>query len=199
MKKIYGLISLAVLATLVSVGCAKPEPIYFASTFNEGQAERLMRPGRNKIILNSFVVQPGGDVITCAGSTAELVPATETAAEYVKMIFGSELGGEADIWDAQGISNRIANGTQGFMSLRAQQKCNADGSAVFENVGDGDFYLFSGAAWSPWDNAIEGFVFAQKVSVRGGETKKVVLSGRARRLDSGPDRHHSNPRGLGAF
>ena len=114
------------------------------------------------------------------------------------MTVGSEEGRQADIWDANGIVKRVANATQGFANLRAFSTCNADDTAVFENVADGDFYIVTAVAWSPWEDAVEGFFFAQKVSVKGGETKKVVLSGRAKRLNSRPG-HRYEDRDKGGY
>lgn len=187
MRKINVFFIMAFFSALTCAGCADTTPIYYSTTFNKAQAERLMRPGRNKIIINSFTTHSDGDITTCADVTSDLIPATEMAAEFMKINFGSEAGGQAVAMDAYRVTERIANPNPDFGRFWARAKCNSDGFAVFEGVADGSFYVTAGAG---------GYSYAQKVTVKGGETKKVVLSGSARSHSKGfnYERWHKNER-----
>ena len=166
MKIIYGLL-LAV--TLVFVGCAVDRtPIYYTSTFNKAQAERLLGPGKNTIIANDYVIHKNEDgsqdIQTCAGGTILLMPATERATEYINILFGSRS------WISNSrtgyIHDRIANEDPDFMRLIRGSRCDSEGYAVFNNVADGEFYVLS---------QLSSNYSVQKVSVKGGQTVKVVL------------------------
>lgn len=170
MKKIYSLLTLAVLSTLVCAGCVEKTPIYYGTAFNKAQAERQMRPGRNTVIVNCFTKAYMDDSIsTCAGVPTLLMPATERAAEFTQIIFGSAAGGKRKNSKLRQTTKRMVDDPD-FDTLYMSQKCDSDGFSVFKKVSDGEFYVFSGAG---------GYSYAEKISVRGGETKKVVLSGTA--------------------
>ena len=180
MTKIYCFL---VLGLLVCAGCVETKaPIYYSSTFSLAQAERMMRPGRNTIIVNCFTRNPNDDSIsTCAGVVAEIIPATERAAEFSKVIFGSATGGKRTVDEVRETLKRIANADANFGNLRADATCDSNGFAVFNKVADGEFYVLAGAG---------GMSYAGKISVSGGETKQIVLSGSSPTYDKGFNYDH---------
>ena len=166
MKKIYGLLA---LVSLVCIGCAVDRtPIYYTSTFNKAQAERLLGPGKNRIIANDYIIHKHEDgsreIQTCAGGTIMLMPATERAAEYINILFGSRS------WISNSrtgyIHDRIANEDPDFRLFIRGARCDSDGYAVFDNVADGEFYVLS---------QLSNNYSVQKVGVKDGQTVKVVL------------------------
>ena len=177
MKKLYCFL---VLGLLVCAGCVDRTPIHFTTAFDRGQAERQMRSGRNTVIANIFTRDPhNGTLKTCAGYETMLIPATERSAEYIEILFGSATGGQLTNSRLGSINRRIVSDPN--FNVYVSQRCDSDGLAVFNNVGDGEFYILGGAG---------GCMYAGKVYVRGGETKKVVLSGTGLEYRKGFDYEH---------
>ncbi|MDR2947538.1 MAG: hypothetical protein LBV79_12450 [Candidatus Adiutrix sp.] len=179
MKKMCALCVLAIVSALACIGCVETTPIRYTTPLDKTQMERMLRSGRNTIIVNAFTKDPNdGSIATCAGRSVELIPATERAAEYTKIIFGSVEGGK----QAGGDFNRTVGRIVADPDFQARfETCDSDGFATIKNVADGEFYVFVGAG---------GYVYGGKVNVRGGESETVILSGTAQEYSRGFNYEH---------
>lgn len=164
----YGLVLVATL------GCAAPggQPTTFnvQAPFDAGEANRMTSDGGNVIKGNAFMRQRGGGVVTCAGQTVHLVPATAYAKERFTALFGSS---------EKGINNRrdfkFAPDPPEYYALARKTTCDAQGNFVFDRVADGDFFLTVLVAWEAGRLAQGGHLM-QRITVRGGQTQSIVIS-----------------------
>jgi hypothetical protein len=135
-------------------------------------AQQLLKPGKNTIIVNSFMRQRGGGVVTCAGFTVNLIPATQLARDRMTAIYGSPTGGIARFPIILPISKDIDN----YERLSIDKQCNSDGKVVFENVADGQFYITSLIKWQIEQFSVEGGAISKLIQVSGGQTLEVILT-----------------------
>lgn len=150
----------------VLAGCAAPAA-KISTPFNEAQAAALMRPGNNTIKGSALLRQNGGGVVTCAGETVDLVPATEYAKQRFDHRFGKRTFAST--------LKALENGPPAYDRLSRQTRCNAIGAFTFDRVADGDFYLVTSVDWSSGGRRYGGYL-ANLVRVRGGQVKDIVLT-----------------------
>lgn len=172
--------SVAVLAFLIA-GCALPpaQPkIRLLTTFDKVQAEKLLMDGPNTIKGSSLMRQVNGGVVTCAGESVQLLPATTYAAERVRHIYGSDTAGIRLASVAQSNPEPFETTDPDFESRFKNTTCDAQGYFKFERVADGEFFVLSGIVWkaNPRSVIFEGGFMMRRIKVQGGETKELVLT-----------------------
>ncbi len=163
------------LLPLALAACASaPPPIVVpGGPFDSAQVAFLAQPGTNKIEGQAFMRQNGGGVVTCAASDVNLVPRTRYAERRMVAVYGSTAGGSLPIGAALRADDSAVDPAYKAAVLTA--KCDAAGEFLFERVPDGDYFLAATVAWQVLNGA-EGAVLMEPVSVRGGETARVLLS-----------------------
>jgi hypothetical protein len=177
MKKTMSILVLICLSNFLLTGCVANtvKEIPLVNKFDANQATKLLKPGRNTIEVNGFLRQAGGGVVTCAGAKTSLTPATAMARERIGHLYGSDQGGFNS-----STKYRFTNTDPAYDSLQKTAICNSEGKVVFKNVADGDFYVVTMVVWTVPVNAYyssaEGGALSQLVSVRGGETKSIILT-----------------------
>lgn len=155
------------LSAAVLVGCvAPPAPLRVDVPFNEAEARALLLPGSNTIKGSALLRQRGGGVVTCAGSTVTLVPATNYAKRRMWVLY-------EDREISRG--GNIENTPLSFYGATRQTLCNAQGFFSFENVADGEFFVTTRVTWMA-GNSPQGGGLYRRVSVQGGQTTEVVLT-----------------------
>lgn len=176
MKKLL----LCALSSLVLVGCAA-KTVTLKSTFNEAQAKQLLSNGNNQITGSAFVRQNGGNVVTCAGQTVNLIPSTDFTKERMGYIYNSTEKGFVpfNMFNELPVP-KFANEPSNYKSYSRQTVCDAQGNFNFDKLANGDFYIVSIVRWDIGNasmdfGARQGGALMQKVSVSNGETKKVLL------------------------
>ncbi|MDG2939377.1 hypothetical protein P7M32_01200 [Bisgaard Taxon 10/6] len=178
MKKIL----LCSLASLFLVGCAANNTVILKNSFNEAEAQKLLTKGTNTITGSSFMRQKGGTVVTCAGQSVSLVPATSYAAERMTYIYRSDIKGAIPFNMFNELpSPKFVNEPANFKNYSIKTVCDAQGNFTFENVADGDFYVVSIIYWDIGNvsmdfGARQGGSLMQKVTVKNSETKKIILT-----------------------
>lgn len=129
--------------------------------------------GPNTIKANALLRTRGGEVRTCAGLPAKLVPFSGGSQDFVVREFGSDQGGlkSSAKWSASNLDPYIRDTI-----------CNAQGDFSFENLPDGKYYVVAVVTWEAPSGGQysymqqQGGTLARLVEVSGGETKSVVVT-----------------------
>jgi hypothetical protein len=132
-----------------------------------------MEPGGNIVKGNGFMRQQGGGVVTCAGSTVTLVPATAYADERAAALYGIVNERRAS---TSNVMLRFEPDYPAYKTLVKQTMCDAQGNFTFERVADGTFYVTTFVNWKVGASQ-QGAALAIRVVVAGGQTTSVVISG----------------------
>ena len=170
-------IAAAVLATGGLLGCVAPPqyvppPVWLIkSDFNAEQAAAAMRPGPNTIRGSAFMRQGGGGVVTCAGRTVSLIPATRYADDRFAGIYTFN----ADRAAARFRSIRFDPYESGYDKFMVETRCDAQGSFKFEQVADGTFYVETSVSWVVAREE-QGGRLVHRVTVNGGVVRDLILS-----------------------
>lgn len=175
------MIRLCVLALAVAVSaCAQPPaaspvaqvPIMLGTQFDAAQARAMLTDGVNMIKGNAFMRQRGGGVVTCAGSTVYLIPATEYAKRRFQILYGTP--GDS------GSNSRRADvkfdpDPPEYQTLVKTTRCDAQGNFTFDRVADGEFFVQTQVAWQV-AGRLQGGNLMHRVRVTGGQAANLVLS-----------------------
>ena len=177
-------LSAAIVAMIGLAGCV-PTAIQLQSTFDEAHARQLLKPGAGTIAGSSLIRQRGGGVVTCAGSTVRLIPATQYAQEIMVAKFGSVARGYTQANDIFGTASiSFDNLAPQYDLLVRETACDAQGYFKFRDVSAGQFYVTTEVSWevpstSPYSfssTSTQGGELMQLVEINDGETKDIVLS-----------------------
>ena len=164
-----------VLAAFALSSCAM-KPIQLTQTFDEAEAQKYMKDGKNTIEASAVWREKNGHLQTCAGYWVYLYPATEYAKERLTHQFGEGKRGFRTLRQGKQI---FAPDEAQFHKLSKKTVCDVDGKFTFENVADGDYYIVTNIIWGDPeypDEQTEGGALMHKVSVKGGQKIKRVLS-----------------------
>lgn len=170
-------ISAAVLA--MAAGCAAPTqtatsfpPIELAVQFDAAQARALMADGVNMIKGNAFMRQRGGGVVTCAGATVYLIPATEYAKRRFTVLYGTS--GDSGT-NSHRRDIKFSPDPAEYYSLSKSTRCDAQGNFTFDRIADGEFYVQTMVAWEV-AGRLNGGNLMHRVRVTNGSISNIVLS-----------------------
>lgn len=165
---------LGILMSATLAGCVAPPqvrpPHHITSSFDEGMARKLIEDGVNTIKGNSFMRQRGGGVVTCAGLSVNLVPATNYAKERISVLYGSSEGGVSRH------NYTFEPDPPAYRELVKKTTCDSQGNFQFDKVADGEFYVNTTVAWQA-GNKLQGGNMIKLVIVRNGQTVSIVISG----------------------
>lgn len=173
---------LPILCAVLITGCvAAPPPQTVTVPFDPAEVAWHKVPGKNTVEGSAVLRTRGGLIRTCAGDYAELIPYSRYASERIRAIYQNE---ERGFWDMS-IEGQIVSGRPGvrvaddqytpaYKANTLRANCDAQGAFVFNNVPDGTYFLLTRVLWEV--QGPQGGALMQKVEVRGGETKKIVLT-----------------------
>lgn len=130
-----------------------------------------MADGPNIIRGSAFLRQQGGGVVTCAGRTVSLVPASTFAKRVYLATYGS-IEGQAR---QSGRDVRIEPPSEDFGKLIKKTLCDAQGAFTFDRVADGDYFVETTVTWVV-GGITNGGPVMRRVSVAGGAALAVVIS-----------------------
>lgn len=164
---------LAVCALALS-GClaTAPQVVPVDVSFDQDEASRLIQPGKNTIKGSALLRQAGGGVVTCAGGSVWLFPATEYADRRMAAIYGTVNGG----FNPVSRQIRFVPDIQSYTWLTKETRCDAQGAFVFDEVADGRFYVMTRIVWQVGAYVQTGGFLMQQIEVAGGQAKSLVLS-----------------------
>ncbi len=173
-----GIIALA--GTIALTGCVTPppppEPYQITSSFNAEKAAQMLRPGTGTIKGSGLLRQAGGGVVTCAGNNILLVPVTKYSTERIRAIYGNSIKGYSPATFTRILSSVVPN----YRRLSKIVQCDAQGFFKFDGLSDAEFYVITSITWEIFVtdkySRIEGGWLMQRVSVKPGEVKEIVLT-----------------------
>lgn len=166
----FKLLAMLALAGVVLVGCAIAKPVNLTSSFNAQEARELTRPGVNIVSGSALIRQNGGGVVTCAGLEILLIPKTAYATERMRAIYGNTDRGYNPVYRQIKFTPEVPE----YLSTHRATVCDAQGHFSFDDVADGSFFVVSQIVWNV--GAPQGGAVMQAITVRGGESKQLVLS-----------------------
>ena len=70
----------------------------------------------------------------------------------------------------------FTNDNPAFYQATKESTCDAQGFFKFDSIADGDFFVVTTVRWSPGGYTYEGGTLMRRVSLKGGETKEIVLA-----------------------
>ncbi|MBZ9649997.1 hypothetical protein K9B33_20900 [Sphingobium sp. 3R8] len=168
----------ALAVALMATGAVAKKPAMEPDSqvaFDPAEASWASIPGANKIAGNALLRTVGGDVRTCAGFTANLIPVTRYGADRVRIIYGTELGG----FHPSRTDRSVAPARPEYSAIAKSVTCDAQGDFEFNDLADGEYYVQSQVTWgvpTRYFTRVEGGLLIQRVRVEGGETKRIVLT-----------------------
>ncbi|MDA8002797.1 MAG: hypothetical protein MPL62_16060 [Alphaproteobacteria bacterium] len=188
------LIAVTATALAVLAGCApppspppqiaQPEPeievITLQNEFNADEARALLAKGNNTIKGSALIRQQGGGVVTCAGQEVDLLPNTAYARERISHIYGNVTKGVSWFQEQALEYWEFDHTAPEYRDLQKITVCDAQGYFKFTNVADGSFFVITDISWSTsgstnWSEWEGGFLM-QRVDIRNGETREIVLA-----------------------
>jgi hypothetical protein len=161
-------ILLGACANQATVGKAVEKTI--SAAWDPSHASQLMQPGNNTLKGNAFMRQVGGGVVTCAGQTVSLVPATPYASERFAFLYPEKEGGLGN-----NVNAKFSPDYPEYQAMRYTTKCDAQGNFAFESVADGEFFAQVSISWKA-GVALQGGNLMQRVRLAGGKTQSIVVA-----------------------
>lgn len=165
------------LATLALAGCATtpPEP---SPQFDPSDVAWSKKPGPNAIAGVPRLAADSGRLRTCASLPVRLAPDSEYTRERVEMLYGDSDAAFVDAERAQRARAQPgANVTSAYEKSLKAAVCDPKGRFIFRNLPDGTYYVMAPVVWrNKLGEVSEGGFFMQRVTVRGGETKRIALA-----------------------
>jgi len=169
---------MSILLFFVSCVPTSVKKVTLVNDFNKEDAQYVLSEGDNTITGQSFLKTRGGEVKTCSGSRVSLVPVNDYSTERMRHIYGSNFSGYTSYYNAKKIE--FSNNNPGYFRLKRDTVCDAQGNFEFKNVPDGSYYITTSVVWevpNQYSTSFEGGALMKKVTVSGGEEKKVYVLG----------------------
>lgn len=166
----------AATAAALLVGCATgPKAVDLAVPFDAAAAAPLLKPGNNTVEGSALVRFVNGDILTCAGNFVSLVPVTPYSRAWARELTGKESGG----FRAFSEGEQKFNDQDAFYKAQIDSTCAVDGKFAFDNVADGEFYVYTVAKQqiaTGVGGMLRGGLLAKLIKTEGGKTTRVVLA-----------------------
>ena len=134
--------------------------------------------GRNTIAGVAALGVDSGKTRTCASLPVRLAPDSDYTRQRISNLYGDENRGFVNARHAQQLRAKAATDTRYERSLKASV-CDRQGHFAFRNLPDGTYYVLAPVVWkNKLGEVAEGGFFMQRVTVTGGETKRITLAAR---------------------
>jgi len=163
---------LAALTGLSVTACAPTIMQVSMTPADQAMASSMLEPGTASIRGSALLRQRGGGVVTCAGNEVYLLPATESASQELRRIFGSD----------QGYVRRGGDASFGGGKLVAPPEpnrrtlCNAQGFFMFDRVRPGKWYIMTAVVWTAGDDYQGGTLLVTAEAQEGREIEVVLTN-----------------------
>ncbi|MGJ3523581.1 hypothetical protein ACR4XJ_11170 [Nitratidesulfovibrio sp. D1] len=153
----------------------RPRIVTLATPYDSKEARRKLAPGKNTIRGTATARTPGGEVATCAGKPVTLVPVTAYSSERMFALYGSDDRGALRLGQGAAPPPVITNDDPQYLADHPQTVCTDSGTFVFKDIADGQFFIVTGFTWQTADKKPQGVGLMQRVSVSGGQTRKLDM------------------------
>lgn len=166
------------LGLLLLEACGGPQLVRISPPFNPAAARKMLEPGTNQIAGTALMWLSSGGVISCAGDSATLYPATPYAREWARLTYETV---EPTNARPQGFHYRSKEDgpsnvavDPSFLETGRTVACDGDGHFIFDRVADGEFYLVAHIVWQHhiWDEY--GFFYGKQYHSREGTVMKKI-------------------------
>ncbi|MCL1985234.1 MAG: hypothetical protein FWG59_02150 [Betaproteobacteria bacterium] len=170
-------IFLSMSIVVVLAGCvAQHYKIPVTAPFNAEEAKIALQPGNNTVkgsaILGPLLRRSAGKAVTCAGKPIYIAPVTTYSKARMVALYDNDNAGYNPALNGRQLDESV----NFWVESARETTCDAQGHFKFEKLKDGEYYVSSQIIWLD-ETLPEGGVLMKKVSVTGGETKEIVLSG----------------------
>jgi hypothetical protein len=147
--------------------------------FVAADAEYVRNNGNNTLDITAYLKLLDGEIIRCnRGYSIELWPVTDFSRSLVADLIGSENGG--DFYYRNSYQRPHVGSSADYKHFREYVKkidCNKDSHAIFTEISDGEYYVFTDIYWY-WatgygrfsEVTYYGAVMFDRVKVSGGQT-----------------------------
>lgn len=157
-----------------------PEPqrqrtVTLSTPYDSKETRRKLAPGKNTIRGSASATTPDGKTATCAGKPVTLVPVTAYSRERMLAIYGKEDKGTLKLGQGAAPPPTITNDDPRYLADHPQTVCTDSGTFVFKGIADGQFYIVTGFTWQTGEGKPQGVGLMQRVSVSGGQTRKMEM------------------------
>ena len=166
--RISGYLALSLMLIFL-VSCVQPKVVKPTVPFDTAAASYINKRGTATISGQAFLRQLGGSVVTCAGSSVTLIPATEYARQRMVGIYGSDQKGFSVVGPSDW-------GHPDYLKYSRETICDAQGNFSFDGVSDGNYYVTTSIFWQVSTYVNQGGILFTKATVKGGRDVKVLLA-----------------------
>ena len=168
------LFALGFIGLITLAGCA--QQITLVNQFDETEARKGLQAGKNAIKGSALIKQNNGGTVTCAGAGVRLIPVTAYSSERIFAYYkNTERGFYRMMFAPTG--SPFTNDNPAYYQATKETTCDAQGFFKFDGLVDGDFYVTTIVRWSSGSGySFEGGSLMRRVSLKGGETKEIVLA-----------------------
>lgn len=172
MKKI---LAYSVIAISTLTGCATTGNVVLVNQFNLAEASIVFKDGSNTVKGSALLRQAGGGVVTCAGNEVSLIASTSYSNERMLALYRNTEKGYRPI-QLSFAKTFFANENLEYQKTIRNTTCDAQGFFKYEKVPDGDYFVVTTITWKSSAYSFEGGSLMQKVRVKSGEIKEIVLA-----------------------
>ena len=138
--------------------------------FNEEESRAAMLPGGNTVTGSAFLRQNGGAVVTCAGATVHLIPATAYARERVSWLYGAD--------GPSGMTRKAYTfdpDPSAYVQHSRTTRCDQHGNFEIAGLRKGTYYVSTTVTWIVAGTEQGGYLMALvKVEDSGAPTKVIM-------------------------
>jgi hypothetical protein len=170
-RRWFGLIVLLGMPAGCATQPATPVAVHpvVAHPFNPNPARYILEHGPNTIEGQAVVQYEAGGPASCAGDVATLVPDTAYTRARLNRLYGGSRN-----FALISTAPRLPRDPQ-YETYVRHAPCDAEGRFRFNEVADGSYVVIA-ALRQPGERRAEGVSVRQAVTVRGGETRQVLLT-----------------------
>lgn len=167
----------SLVLALALAGCAGAPPERSAN-FNPNGVAWSKKAGPNAIAGVARLEADNGKLRTCASLPVRLAPDSAYTRERVEMLYGDSDAAFVDAEEAQRARTQAGtNVPKSYENALKAAVCDTKGRFVFKNLPDGTYYVMAPVVWrNKVGEVSEGGFFMQRVTVRGGETKRIAMA-----------------------
>lgn len=172
MESAHQILRAATVALFLVVGCAPATTFSLSiSPTDLAVAEAALAPGDATIRGSALIRQSGGGVVTCAGTTVYLVPATASTTDQLEALFGGDRG-----YFDRGGSTTFGGGAVVIPPAPNRETiCDAQGFFRFTEIRAGRWHLMTTVTWTV-RGGYQGGTLLATAEVEAGKEVEIVLT-----------------------
>lgn len=172
--------TLAALALAASLGaCATAKPIALTTPYDRSDFAWAEARGTNSIRGSAVLRTVGGEVRSCGGYEANLIPDTPYSRERMSHLYGSTERGFQQVPNILTPQITFEQDPADYQSVGRTSACDAQGEFEFNDLPDGPYFVVVPIIWSVptgYVTEMQGGRLMKRIELSGGERERVVLT-----------------------